>query len=117
MTSFRMSGAAILTAGALTACGGHSGLATSSQSEAPVHARVQISGFSYHQPTIAVRVGGRITFTNRDHTAHTATATHGAFDTGTLGRGASRTVTFSKAGVYTFYCQFHAFMRGEIVVR
>ncbi len=117
MTSFRAPIVAVVTASALAACGGHSGPATSSPSPAPVHARVEISNFSYHQRTTAVRVGARITFTNRDHTAHTATAIHGGFDTGTIAPGANRTITFSKPGVYMFYCQFHAFMRGQIVVR
>lgn len=52
-----------------------------------------------------------------DQTAHTATSTAKAFDTGTVGPGASRTVTVRKPGTYAYFCQFHAFMHGTIVVK
>ena len=115
MTTLRAGIAACITVGAVAACGGHSQPATQSRIAAPTH--VEISSFSYHPPTITVHAGAKIAFTNRDQTAHTATASNGAFDTGTLAHGATRTLTFTKPGVYTYYCQFHAFMRGKIIVK
>jgi plastocyanin len=76
----------------------------------------QIKNYAFIPASITVRAGARVVFTNRDATAHTATATDRTFDTGTLKPGQSRTVTLSKPGTYAFYCQFHAFMQGKITV-
>jgi plastocyanin len=67
--------------------------------------------------TITVAPGAKVTFVNRDQTAHTATSNKPAFDTGTVRPGKSSRVTLSKPGKYTYYCQFHAFMHGTVVVR
>jgi plastocyanin len=80
-------------------------------------AKVAIKGFAFHPATITVAAGAKVTFTNGDQTAHTATSTAKAFDTGTLAPGASRTVTLHRPGTYTYYCQFHAFMRATVVVK
>ena len=79
--------------------------------------RVAISNYAYNPPTLTVAAGAKVTFANRDHTAHTATSTAPGFDTGTISPGGAATVELTKRGTYTFYCQFHAFMRGTIVVR
>ena len=50
------------------------------------------------------------------HTAHTATAEEGAFDTGNIDPGASATVTFDAPGTYTYVCTDHSSMTGVIVV-
>jgi plastocyanin len=78
---------------------------------------VTIAGFAYQPATITVKPGTKITFTNHDQTAHTATTNHTGFDSGTLAPGKSATVTLSKPGTYTYYCQFHAFMHGTVVVK
>ncbi len=80
-------------------------------------ASVSISGYAFKPPTITVRAGTRVTFTNHDRTAHTATSTAPAFDTGSVAPGASRTLVLDRPGSYTYYCQFHAFMRGAVVVK
>jgi plastocyanin len=116
---------------ALAACGSsassssttsasHSAASTSAAAAAPAtHATsVAISNYAFHPATITVAKGAKITFTNHDQTAHTATSTQtGVFDTGTVKPGASRTVTFSKPGTYTYYCQFHAFMKATVTVQ
>ena len=76
----------------------------------------QIKNYTFIPASVTVRAGAQVMFTNRDATAHTATATNAAFDTGTLKPGQSRSVTLSKPGKYAFYCQFHAFMHGTITV-
>lgn len=107
----------------LAACGSSSSphpQASSTQAAAPVatSGQVKISGYAFHPATTTVGLGARVTFTNRDQTAHTATSSKsGVFDTGTLKPGESRTVVLRKPGTYTYFCQFHAFMRATIVVR
>jgi plastocyanin len=81
---------------------------------------VPISGYAFHPAKLVVAPGTQVTFANHDQTAHTATATGSdasGFDSGTIKPGASATVTFRKAGTYTYICQFHAFMHGTVVVK
>jgi plastocyanin len=80
-------------------------------------ARVLISGYAFHPGTVTVSRGAKVTFANHDQTNHTATAQGGRFDTGTLAPGASRTVVLKKAGTYTYFCQFHAFMKATVIVK
>jgi len=86
---------------------------------APAHGTsVTIKSYAFHPATIVVAKGAKITFTNSDQTAHTATSTQaGVFDTGTLKPGASKTITFTKPGTYSYYCQFHAFMKATVTVQ
>jgi plastocyanin len=78
--------------------------------------RVDISEFSFHPRTLRVRRGTRIVFLNSDSTAHTATR-RGGFDTGHILPGHSVVVRLRRAGVYSYHCTIHPFMRGKIVVR
>lgn len=80
------------------------------------NATIKIVNFDYVPMRLTVRAGTRITVTNHDQTAHTVTARSGAFDSGTVAPGQSRALTVSKPGVYTYYCQFHAFMSGTLTV-
>jgi plastocyanin len=107
--------AAIALALGLAACG----TATSSNrpSSSTGRVRVAISDYAYHPSTVTVAAGSTITFDNRDATAHTATSTAPGFDTGTLHPGKQAKIRFAKPGRYAYYCQFHAFMRGVIIVR
>jgi plastocyanin len=77
-----------------------------------------IANFKFAPASVTVRRGTRITVTNKDTTAHTATADDGhSFDTGDIDPGATATVTLSKAGTYEFHCSIHPFMHGTLVVR
>jgi plastocyanin len=78
--------------------------------------RVNISEFAFHPRTLRVRRGARIVFLNSDSTAHTATR-RGGFDTGHILPGHSVAVRMRRAGVYSYRCTIHPFMRGKIVVR
>ncbi len=121
----RISLLVIATAALIAGCGGsHSSRSTSaaggshSSGSTPAAApTVVISAYAFHPADLTVASGTRVTFVNRDQTAHTATSTTGAFDAGAIQPGASRTIVLSKPGSYPYYCQFHAFMRGEITVK
>ncbi len=96
---------------------GSSSRSSSASSPASANVTVPISNYAFHPPHLTVPAGAKVKFTNHDQTAHTATGHSGAFDTGTLKPGQSATVTLKKPGSYTYYCDFHAFMTGTIVVR
>lgn len=79
--------------------------------------KVDIASFKFKPANFTVKRGTRVTFTNRDSAAHTATSKKaGTFDTGKLAKGQSKTVTLSKAGDFKYYCEFHAFMTGDVKV-
>jgi len=124
--------ALLALAALLAGCGASSSSSSSSSSAAPTkttaskttasgvasaHVTVSISNYAFHPATITVAPGSTVSFTNHDQTAHTATSNKPAFDTGTVQPGASATVTLKKPGAYPYYCQFHAFMHGTIVVK
>ncbi len=79
------------------------------------HVTVSIRNYAYHPQQITVKAGAKVTFTNHDAMAHTATSDHHGFDV-VLEPGMSRTITVSKPGTYAYYCEFHEFMRGTVSV-
>jgi plastocyanin len=100
---------------ALAACGGGS----SSKSPAAggsAATTIDISNFKFAPATVTVKLGSTIRFVNHDRAEHTASATAGGFDTGTLKRGQSKTITVGSLGTAAYKCQFHPFMTGEIVI-
>ncbi|MCI0545963.1 MAG: cupredoxin family copper-binding protein, partial [Candidatus Rokubacteria bacterium] len=79
-----------------------------------------IRGFAFEP--IEVEAGRAVTITNADAVPHTVTAgkpaePSGAFDSGLLGRGESFTLRLDEPGEYEFYCTYHTFMRGRVVVK
>lgn len=77
---------------------------------------VEIVEFEFDPEEITVPAGTTVTFTNQDAAAHTATADDSSFDTQELGKGDSAEETFDEPGTYTYYCRFHVFMKGSVVV-
>ncbi len=77
---------------------------------------VRIVDFSFSPRTVNVNVGDTVTWTNRGDEDHTATASDGSFDTGSLSTGASGSATFNKAGSFSYICKPHPFMRGTVEV-
>ena len=65
--------------------------------------------------TIAVDIGGQVTFVNLDDDPHTATGA--GFDTGNIDPGEQVTITFDEAGAFPFACQYHPIMTGSVAVR
>ncbi|MGI8593823.1 MAG: cupredoxin domain-containing protein [Solirubrobacteraceae bacterium] len=115
--------AAALAAGAVLAagCGGDgedAGGAGGSGGKASASAEVKIASFKYAPPTVTVRRGGTVTWTNEDRAPHTATVKGGTgFDTDTLQTGKSKRVPFPTAGSFAYICEFHPFMKGTVVVQ
>jgi plastocyanin len=78
---------------------------------------VEIKDFAFNPATIDVPVGGSITWTNQDNSPHTATGLdRDLLQSGTLAFGETYTQTFDTAGSYDYFCEFHANMKGTIVV-
>jgi plastocyanin len=78
---------------------------------------VMINGLAYSPATLTIAVGDTVTWMNNDVQAHTATASGGAFDSGTMIPGQSFSFTFTTAGSFAYTCNFHAEMTGTITVQ
>jgi plastocyanin len=112
---------AVLAAATLLAgCGGSDSNASSSAKAASgaSGSAVTISDFKFAPESLTAKSGAKVTVTNDDSTAHTATADDGkSFDTGTLDQGSSQTISVTKPGSYAYHCTIHPFMKGTIVVQ
>lgn len=74
-----------------------------------------IEKFAYSEAG-TISPGSLISVTNNDSEVHTVTADNGAFDVTVPG---GETVTFAapaEGGTYSFFCKFHANMKGSLTV-
>jgi plastocyanin len=117
-----IAGTALLFAG----CGGGSSPSPSANSSGSSSqpasggsaSAVKISNFKFSPASVTVKPGGGVAVINQDSTSHTATADDGhSFDTGTLGNGASQSISVNKPGRYGYHCTIHPFMHGTLVVK
>jgi len=108
-----------LTALLLAGCGGDSGGSGGAGSaELKPTDTIRISEFLYKPDPAAVRVGQKVAVFNEDEQPHTVTdkAERRAFDSGTIGGGEDGSVTFSRAGIYAYFCEFHPKTRGSVQI-
>jgi plastocyanin len=105
----------------LAGCGSDSGADQStsgSTASAAGATAVTIKDYTYKPASITVPVGTTVKFTNEDSTPHTATSKQpDVFESGSIDTGKTGEVTLKKAGTFTYYCLFHPFMKGTIVVQ
>jgi plastocyanin len=78
---------------------------------------VTIQNFAFSPANITIKAGQSITWTNEDSVGHSATADDNSWDTGVLSQGQSKSVTFAKAGKYTYHCSVHPNMKATVVVQ
>jgi len=72
--------------------------------------------YSPSKIVVVIGVNNTVTFTNKDSVTHTVTATDNSFNSGDIKAGQSWTNTFTTAGTFSFYCIYHSWMKGTIVV-
>jgi plastocyanin len=79
---------------------------------------VEIKDFTYVPASLEIPIGTTVTWTNSDAAPHTATAQdREALQSGTLTQGESYSQTFDQPGTFDYFCEFHANMKGTIVVQ
>lgn len=107
--------------GVAAAIGGFAlGLVTVVGAAAP-ESGVTIQLFQFRPGKLDVKAGTRVMWTNQDEIEHTVTAgtpekRDGRFDLRLNGKGTTAGVEFTQPGVYTYFCDRHQHMRGEIRV-
>jgi len=67
--------------------------------------------------TVVIGINNTVTWKNLDTSPHTVTAVGGAFNSGSIAIGGTWNYTFSTPGTYSYYCQFHNWMKGTVVVK
>jgi plastocyanin len=77
---------------------------------------VQIAGFAFMPAKFSAAVGKALTFINSDDTPHQITVTNGS-KTPVFLRGQRASLTFDKAGEYSYICGLHPTMKGVIDVK
>ena len=75
---------------------------------------VDINHFAFHPPTLRIKKGGKVAFTNSSDVTHTASS--GSFDTKRIKPGTTKVVQFNQKGTFAYHCKIHPFMKGKIVV-
>lgn len=81
---------------------------------------VTIQGLKFQQPAVTIKAGQTVTFENADSAMHIPTsgtpdAVTGVFSV-TVEGGKSAATPPLETGAYTYFCEVHPSMRGEIVV-
>ena len=80
---------------------------------------VVIRNFAYIPQNLTVKAGTTVAWENNDTVAHTVTSDPGApsaFDSGVLNPGGVFSITFTTVGTYSYHCNIHPFMHGNITV-
>ena len=75
---------------------------------------VDIDHFAFHPPTLRIKKGGKVAFTNSSNVTHTASSA--SFNTNRIKPGTTKVVTFAQKGTFAYHCEIHPFMKGKIVV-
>lgn len=104
--------AALLVAG----CGGSAGRSAHSQNTRAT-TLVEIRAFKFGPPTVTIKKGATVTWTNFDNAAHTATADDRGFDTQTIAHSKAHTLLFKSSGTFNYHCDFHPFMKATVIVK
>lgn len=107
---------AVIGGGAWYYTQGKTSYAPSNSSMQAAENSVSIKGYAFTPPTITVKAGEFVTWTNNDTVAHTATADDDSWDTGMIEPGETGTIRFEEAGTYTYHCTPHPQMKGTIIV-
>ncbi len=97
-------------------------LALAPQLGAESGATINIQTFQFQPKQVEVKAGATVTWISQDDVRHTVTSgapdnKDGRFDASLSGKGAKFSFTFSQPGTYTFFCDRHQHMRGEITVK
>lgn len=94
------------------------GLPSAASSHAGSHeVRVRISGFAFDPKRLEINAGDTVVWVNEDLVPHTATATDGSWDTGTLETTMEARIVFGSPGDFSYVCAFHPHMTGTISIK
>lgn len=74
--------------------------------------------WKYEPAVLTVKLGTKVTWANTGAVVHTVTAgDRKAFDSKNIGPKASFSWTFESAGTFAYFCTYHPWMKGTIIVQ
>ncbi len=79
--------------------------------------QIEIAKHKFSRPTLTVPAGTTVSWLNRDEDVHTVVSTNQAFKSEGLETGDRYSYTFTKPGVYQYFCTLHPLMMGTIIVK
>jgi len=74
-------------------------------------------GYAPDSITVVIGVNNTVIWTNDDNMPHTVTAVNKLFDSGNLNPGDNFSFTFTSAGIYSYGCSYHPWMKGTVIVK
>jgi plastocyanin len=78
---------------------------------------VAIENFTFNPPTVTVKTGTTVTWTNKDDIPHGIAWSNNAFTRSkAMDTDGSVSFTFTKPGTYQYFCYIHPHMVGTVVV-
>ena len=102
----------------LSACSSGNGASSTMTSSQPVSGNsITLANFAFSPPTLTVKVGTTVTWTNNDGTTHIVTSDTGVFNSGNLATNATFSFTFNSAGTFAYHCSIHPSMTGRVIVQ
>jgi len=110
----------------LAACGGGATTAPTSApaggGSAAADGAITAEGLKFSPQSVEVKVGGKVTWTNKDGAGHTTTsgtpaAKDGKWEGQLPASGGTFSFTFAQAGTFSFFCAIHNSMTGTVVVK
>jgi quinohemoprotein ethanol dehydrogenase len=78
--------------------------------------RYYIDEYKFNPMRTRVKTGTRVTWVNNGKIIHTIMATDGSWTTGPISPAQNGYVTFDKTGSYTYICQNHPWVYGQLIV-
>jgi plastocyanin len=77
---------------------------------------VSVANMAFSPGSVSTTLGGSVTWSFQDATAHTTTSDQGFWDSGTKTSGATYTHAFTSAGTFAYHCTIHSMMHGSVKV-
>jgi plastocyanin len=77
---------------------------------------ISMKDFMFAPPSLTVKAGSTVTWTNLDQEPHTVVSTSGLFRSGALDTRESFSYRFAAPGTYPYFCTIHPRMVGTVVV-
>jgi plastocyanin len=95
----------------------HQAFLVSAQENQAATAAVKIDNFSFGPATLTAAVGTTVTWVNHDDIPHNVVSTDGLFKSKVMDTDEKFSFTFTKAGIFPYFCGIHPKMTGRVVVQ
>ena len=124
----RVLGVPVVTILVLSGCGGGAAPTTTAPTvgantvATAAASEVTVQGFAFKPASVEVKVGTKLTWTNKDGTTHTTTsgtpgAKDGKWDSQLSASGGTFSFTFAQAGTFAYFCSIHPTITGTVIVK